>query len=421
MWVDPWCCVPQPMRTVAKGNTALQVPLGWRTNSGKTAIDLIIHAGLSKTATTTVQNLLLKGVPHYFGRDDEGDGAFVLELMELARRWPFMPSAEVASRTRAWADSLAAEARARGAASALVSCEQLLNWRICDNDFRKGGLAVSPRNLPWCQARRTGNWPLATFLADHLVKVWSQYGAVRVVVALRRQPDWLASQYAQISARLWAPSQRDFEAQVSELIGREDHYLFWDRMVTDLSSALGSENLHVFFFEDLCLPETWTELAYQLGIAEGDPRIDRARLARTNQRSTTRLQDWAIRPSRGRLLEQAVDITWAEGALPGLRPVALKAAAVFDRMISSRLAGRPKTEEKPVIRLSKETTAMIKEYCRASNLRLSELMSRDLESLGYLERLPEKGSTSVQVVVNGNFGLEAKRGILVHERQESLE
>jgi hypothetical protein len=303
----------------------------------------------------------------------------------------------------------------------LISCEQLLNWRIYDNDFRKGGLAVSPRNLPWCQARRTGNWPLATFLADHLVKAWSPYGAVRLVVALRRQPDWLASQYAQISARIWAPSQRDFEAQVSELIEREDHYLFWDRMVTDLSSALEPENLHVFFFEDLSLAETWTELAYRFGIAEGDPRIDRARLARTNQRSTTRMQDWSIRPSRGRLLEQAVDITWDEGSMPGLRPVALKAAAVFDRIICSGLAGWPKTEEKPVIRLNDEVTAMINRYCRASNRRLSELLSRDLRSLGYLERIPEDSSSPVQIVVHGNFGLEAKRSIPVHERQESLE
>ena len=386
-----------------------------------TAIDLIIHAGLSKTATTTIQSLMLKGAPHYFGRDDEGGGAFVPELMELARRWPFMSSAEVGCRTRAWADSLAAEARARGAGSALISCEQLLNWRIYDNDFRKCGLAVSPRNLPWCQARRAGNWPLATFLMNHLLKAWSPYGAVQIVVALRRQPDWLASQYAQISARIWAPSQRDFEAQVSELIEREDQYLFWDTMLTDLSSAVGAENLHVFLFEDLSLPETWTALAHRLGIADGDPRIARARLARTNQRSTTRMQDWSIRPSRGRLLEQTVDITWDEGSMPWLRPVALKAAAVFDRIICSSLAGRPKTEEKPVIRLNDEVTATINRYCRASNGRLSELLSRDLKSLGYLERIPEESSSPVQIVVHGNFGLEAKRGIPVHERQESLE
>lgn len=409
------------MRTVAKGNAALQGLRRCRHKARRTAIDLIIHAGLSKTATTTIQNLLLKGAPHYFGRDDGGEGAFVPELMELARRWPFMQVAEVASRARAWADKLAAAARGRGAESAVVSCEQLLNWRIYDTDFRKGGLAVSPRNLPWCQARRTGDWPLATFLADHLVKAWSQYGTVRLVVALRRQPDWLASQYAQISARIWSPSQSDFEAQLCELIAREDQYLFWDRMVTDLSAAVGAANLHVFLFEDLSLPETWTMLAGHLGIPEGDPRIGRARLARTNRRSTVRRQDWAIRPSRGRIAEQSVDISWPEGSLCGLRPVALKAAAAFDRLVSSRFAGKPKAGEQLVIRLTDDIAGMIRSYCRSSNRRLSGLLSRDLEGLGYLEGLPEEGRTTIQIVVHGNLGLEAQRGVLRHERQESLE
>ena len=291
-------------------------------------IDLVMHVGLSKTATTTIQNRLMKGAACYLGRDDRGEGDFVPAIMDLARRWPFMPDAEVASRTRAWVDSVAAQSRASAASSTVtLSCEQLLNWRINDTDFLKTGLAVSPRNLPWLPEGREGKWPLAVFLEDHLVPAWSRYGRVRVAVGLRRQADWLASQYAQVSSRLYAPSQSDFERQVEELIARQDPYIFWDRLLEDLSSAVGTANLFVFLFEDLAFPETWTELACFLGLPDGDERITAAQSIKVNQRSESE-RSWKLRASRRDLVSQAVDISWPEHSFPRLREGVLAAAKI---------------------------------------------------------------------------------------------
>lgn len=346
--------------------------------------DLVIHAGLSKTATTTVQYRLMRGAAHYLGRTEDGDGIFVPELMELARRWPFLPGSEVSARTRAWAEKAAARSGAVGGAPVLaLSCEQLLNWRIYDNDFRKGPLAVSPRGLPWRQARRQGRWPLAVFLADHLVPAWSRYGDVRVAVTLRRQPDWLASHYAQISSRIWNPCQADFESQVRELISRGDSYLFWDSLVSDLEWAASPRNLHVFLYEDLAKVETWTKLAVCLGLAADDQRIEDARQARSNQRSAGAQHGWTIRQSRGRIAGQFLDICWPEGLLPPARTAAINAATACDRAVSGALASSRKQSGSQQIFLTGELTDMIRAYCQNANTRLSAMLGRDLESLGY--------------------------------------
>jgi hypothetical protein len=307
----------------------------------------------------------------------------VPELMELARRWPFMPKEDVASRTQAWVDGVVARCQTSGVTSTVaLSCEQLLNWRINDTDFLKTGLAVSPRNLPWLNKDRKGKWPLAMFLANHLVPTWSSYGRIRVALGLRRQADWLASQYAQMSSRVYAPSQFDFERQLDELIDRKDPYIFWDRLVDDLSSAVGVPNLHIFLFEDLVFPETWTKLACFLGLNAEDDRISVAQSVKINRRSNAE-RSWNLRRSRREVISQSVDISWPEQRLPSFRSGVLSAARMLDRVTGRRLTDLQLSPAVGTIHLREELNEMLRSYCADSNKRLSHIIGRDLRELGY--------------------------------------
>ncbi|WP_280565414.1 hypothetical protein, partial [Chromohalobacter sp. 48-RD10] len=70
---------------------------------------------------------------------------------------------------------------------------------------------------------------------------------VKIIIIVRRQPEWLASFYSRVSSRITKPSQQDFEKQVKNILTNNKQYLFWSLWVEKLISLIGSENV-------LCMP-----------------------------------------------------------------------------------------------------------------------------------------------------------------------
>jgi len=304
-------------------------------------MDLVLHVGLMKTGTTTLQRLVLPEVPGYLGalpqygfnHRDAGLGQQIIQF--LAGR---LVSRETLTR---WSD--------RG------------SWHVPISG-RFGDLARPPRRSPH---------PLIAFIRGHVLPAWEGFGAVRTLVTLRNQSDWLASLYAQVSDRIIRACQEDFDARVARLVEGRDAYLDYAALIEDLDYLVGREASHVLLLEDMGTDAYWQQLARALGAApRGAGEVQAA--------ANVRRQDgaWMLRAfdSRGtkdvlfgRQPSPALQRTWT---LRGLgHPAHLLGTAMRPRGTS--------------INVTDELRRRVRDGFASSNLRLGQRLGRDLSALGY--------------------------------------
>jgi hypothetical protein len=214
----------------------------------------------------------------------------------------------------------------------------------------------------------------ADHLAGHLRAIRAAahaegFGRVTCICAVRRQDDWFASHYAQMSDRNPRAGQRDFEASVADLVdpdrgGRKlGRLLHYDRLHARLSEALGEDNLFLFSYETL--RGTPDRFARRLGAFLGlGAALDLDVGGEGNVRSAG-AQKWALRR-----YDRRADARNGR-ALP------LRLARAGMARFGSRRSG--------AIELTPELSARILAAYRPSNLRLAAKdPAADLERHGYL-------------------------------------
>lgn len=308
--------------------------------------DLVVHIGLPKTATTTIQRHLLPGNPGYcreWGESSKKQN-FERDFLNIFRAGPNLWEGRLAE----WASALYQAFDPKTSDRIILSNEQLsgmdesilgpdIRWPI--GTFRQlGSLADSVERrpiVPFLKSLNDIHWP---------------HGRVKVLIVFRNQADWLASLYAQTSRKFRRASQADFEEQIEGIIGRGEHYIDWSGWVDALGNALGRENVEILFMEDIKEDRFWDCFSDFMGIAP-----DRARtfIGRAGSRENVRKSDadtWSLdRYRKGRF-------DWGRG-----KQITLHAAL----------------------------RARIMAHCRIFNERLALQVGRgDLRALGYLPTSP---------------------------------
>lgn len=345
--------------------------------------DLLIHIGLAKTGTSTLQARMLSGRPGYLGKNKVdfppqfGDRDLVDEFQELASQCHIMEPDAVRAAAEGWVQVVVAWAAEQQISGPLcMSDENFAHWPVDRrNQHNRHPVRHSPAR--WGSApKRERPIPVARFIKDHIVPAWQPYGKVELCVVLRNQSAWLGSLYAQRSNGIMFPSSKAFEAQVRHMIALDEPYLDWYGLVQDLQEAVGADNLTVLFFEDARTEEYWRALGTFFGIVDADWKAFSGGTHRVNERRKG-TAGWNIRPLNLLLLMyQAYTQHWPE-----------RRRQLFYRtchhLIRSVIAPGLDLFRKKTFSLSDECRAEIRAHCRSSNAKLAALVSRDLEELGY--------------------------------------
>lgn len=332
-------------------------------------MDLILHIGLGKTGTTTLQQRHFIALPGYLGRPElfgqRGRGAGLDVLSRRAKQ-----GAEVdLDAWRATVLQRLTDAGAGDAERVVISQERLAGWS-------QDGSAFSPITGRLSDAGRTarrGPHPFAAFVREHVVPAWAEHGDVRVLITLRNQYDWLCSHYAQLSNRIIGASQSDFEQQVQRILASDDAYLDFASLVDAFGSAVGQERVSVLLLEDIASADYWDALSSLVGTKlpkEGSEQ------QRANQRSTA--EGWELRAYDRRKYPIRVTLVGQEPTPD--HPSMWTLRAVTHPLHAARVLVRRRGS---AIGPNDELRAAIRAHFRGSNTRLGEHLGRDLAPLGY--------------------------------------
>lgn len=173
---------------------------------------LNLHLGLPKTATTTLQRYFRQNVPGYFGSPGSLSpfgffGPYRAAFLREAPEW--WDKRDSAPLRRKLSTAVRRSARMSGINRATLSWEAFLTGHLF-----LGHQRGAPDEL---SGQRSVNH-LAKLLRNAMPRV----SVDRILLTVRRQPEWLASLYAQKSVRIQGASQRDFNDQIYRLLGQPE-------------------------------------------------------------------------------------------------------------------------------------------------------------------------------------------------------
>jgi hypothetical protein len=341
---------------------------------------LVLHLGLPKTATTSLQTHVFSRMPGYAGKFNQGDLFPSPRLQEL--RDAFIHRAlvskgqvsEVAGR-ESWIPALQSwveELLATDEPIVFLSDEGLSWWRSPVGDSAEWPVIESAGAVP-----RRGPHPFIS-LVQTLRRLLPSEVELKTVLVLRNQSDWLASLAAQEGVL--------GTAFVHRLIRDNDAFLDYYAIVEDLRQSCGPDNHLTLLFEN----------SFE-GNAEAILRFAGYSLSESTTPVVSRERENARRSDKG----------WFVGAVQPHDRLELVLRKWSDR--SPWLARFLSSENSPLglirplvgyearqrastwlfnkraatISLTEDQKTAIRIHCRASNARLSRHLGVDLDALGY--------------------------------------
>ena len=324
--------------------------------------DLVLHIGLSKCGSTTIQSSL-KNYNHYLGRGgaDPTGNALTSEFLRLSPINP-IPSFGV-YRHRAWAR------------------------RAMDHVSRKSGrepdcCILSSEVLS--KPIRSNYEHLYQFLRFIDEKIWI-WGKVKVVLVLRNQMSRLGSMFAQRAHSIFNANQELFEIFVSQQLAK-DASLNYKSLVAGLNQTIGAENTCVLFLEEIATVSFWNDLYRFSGVQDFSSESIVTDMPSSNRKSVAS-NTWTIRDACSEEAAAAFANTvltwcWPANALPSMRSSTKRALiglnGVYRRQRFSKETSRGDTFE-----LTHRLEIEIKDRVKQGNKELARLVRRNLGSLGY--------------------------------------
>ena len=328
--------------------------------------DLTLHVGLPKTGTTTLQREVFPEFRGYVcGTESSGrSGDLAQQMLRLYQ----VKGAHRDWNTDVWrSEAIAwwAQARATSDGPLLVSLEGLFRW--FDPVTGMPWPLMGDGDARW--SNREAPHPLIGFLLA--LQMCLPTCRIRVVLTLRNQSDFMASHYAQISYRVLAPSQGDFEEKVRQATRREDPFFNWFATAKGLSDVVGIENFRIAVFEE-GLDQACSVITRFVDDSWRPVPV----VARHNVREGP--TGWSATSDRRSRLRSLTRDTWPIESFPRIRKLATVVGGPALRLVG----GKSGSMRAPII-VSEELREEICNTYQASNRLMAEMCDRDLMSLGY--------------------------------------
>ena len=335
---------------------------------------LVIHLGLPKTATTTLQTHFFPQLPGYLGKFYPGASYSSPTLNELQALWFQGTSINARSVWFASLEPWIEELVASDDDILLWSEENLTQWRSPE-----GNAATWPVTDPPGALARRGSHPIAGFL-KHLRELLPQDIELKTMLTLRNQSDWTMS----LAAQLGVLNDRF----VKRLIRDDDAFLNYYAITKDLENLNGPEN-HLTLLYENGLNHNFQRMLRFSGYSPADIQDLRVPQAQENVRRT----------EKGWIIAGAASFNPFERTLATLRT----RSSFVDKHLSYNKALRrtfrpllgfearqrllskiPTPRTAPVSRsLTDHQMAAIRKHCEKSNAQLAAHLDLDLRALGY--------------------------------------
>ena len=203
--------------------------------------DLVLHIGFPKTGTTSLQNNIFSKNENYLGicPDKKLDKADLLYDIFV----DYSKGKNVSNEIKKWERDVKdiIWSNCVGDAPALVSSEFFFDGNV--NRVIEFPLVL----------KSLGQQPSFIDFVDFInKKIWLN-GAVKVIITIRDEIDWIGSKYAEASANIFMCSQKKFEKSIKKYCSLEDDsWINWHKTwVRPLERVLGSRNVLVLSSQDL--------------------------------------------------------------------------------------------------------------------------------------------------------------------------
>lgn len=327
-------------------------------------LDLIVHVGFPKCASTTLQNMVFNKLDGYLGTSK----TIPAELNFGSRFVQFTPAGPRItanfSQARKWTKQVMDYSQQHwpDVSRLILSHETLTN-----------------RN-------KLKERPLPAFLKEFHEDVWTQ-GKVKVIVVLRSQAEIFASSYAQVSISNSKASQNDFLHSLKNKLGRKNLPYLYHAWVKDFMDAVGKENVCVLFMEEIG-QETFWDTLFEFIKA---PLNSRSELRPTSNKYSKKKGDsqWQLRAYDPEMSAKTLTLNVFGLLWPGfvLRNVRKRVQNGITKVLQSTIYNaRLNTfnQSERFITLDDEARGIILDAYRDENIKLQELLKKDLSGLGYV-------------------------------------
>ena len=321
---------------------------------------LVIHLGLAKAASKTLQT---KVFPHFPGfRGDGSDNA------ELARWFGqiYLSGERRAFRSSFMRDRLASWVQAalnEKQPQLVISVESLSRWCSPSDDVAAWPVQHSRRSQP-----RRGQHPVTVMLSQ-LREVLPKSVHLFTILILRNQTDWLGSLAAQVGV-----ADTSF---IPRILDDADAALDYYSLVQALEGLNGPAQNSTYFLEE-GLPTISMEMARSFApdLAQGSTWIMQNEFSRSNERRVAERQ-WIVSTASFKPVSRrgAARRAWSKihKKLPRNVPTSLPAQGAMD---ASKSSGNPLT-------ISDEQRDAVRRHGLQTNALLSQHLAVDLGPWGY--------------------------------------
>lgn len=324
--------------------------------------DLVLHIGLSKCGSTSIQSLGFRFQPNYLGRggEDRVGNALTTEFLRCS---PFNRFPSIGGLS-SWAKMAHRNVVAR--------CERVPTTCVLSSEVLGRPLGQSYE-------------PLLNFLQSLNQRIW-RWGSLKVIIVLRTQAQRIGSMFAQGSHKIRNANQSKFEQFVQAKIETDVSFDYYT-LVDGLHRVLSPENVLVLFLEEMNSLDFWRRLSCFSGCPLTNSDHLPVSEASSNRRSVTN-SVWAVRNPLDPMISRGVGNSlltwvWPSTLLPGQRLKARNVIARVDLAIRTRRFRNESTRSRS-IELTDSLQMQVRERYRVGNSKLANLLSKDLQSLGYL-------------------------------------
>jgi hypothetical protein len=320
--------------------------------------DLIVHIGLSKCASTTLQNQVFKGERGYLGTHQECS-----ITQNYARQFKaFSPVGP-----RQWSNFRQVK---RWVKSVRENHDDSIKRYLLSDEM------LTNRN-------KLVQRPVIPFLKKFSDTVWTD-GQIKVILVLRIYAERIASGYAQVAASNPRASQADFERHIKHLLqnGPTHDYSKW---VAELYDAFGQDKVCILLMEEIGQVQFWQHLKdfCQLELFQpASMQNSRKNSKRKNKNS------WTISPYDPAVKAKTIALNlfgfgWPHYIAPKQRQHLLEMSREKLTAFYASKYADVNRERETEIHLTENLRHAIREHYRISTAQLSDLLGKDMAALGY--------------------------------------